>query len=330
MTKPLCESLVKERSKFSNTTSGWILASKGLIRNFVCVLSVVSELTPWIIQIFRSEFREAFSLFDKDGDGTITTKELGTVMRSLGQNPTEQELQDMIKEVDVDGTFSASLGAEKEQGSSQTWARTQTRPKLNSDPFIVELARSKKPQACYFFSDARENLFLIHVTQWDPCNVLLKLHELTPLNRLSKTPILSAVLQKDRPNCTKRKSWIIRAPENETAQHEFAELGWIWMTRCTRSFLKFKFRENDMSMRSKTEILSSPMGPGVTVGSLLHSLQAAVHLNFPSFWNWCANHLHRSRKKRLKRRSWKSALTISTKMALGQYLCTTWDRQCSK
>ena len=30
-----------------------------------------------------AEFKEAFSLFDKDGDGTITTKELGTVMRSL-------------------------------------------------------------------------------------------------------------------------------------------------------------------------------------------------------------------------------------------------------
>lgn len=52
------------------------------------------------------EFKEAFSLFDKDGDGTITTKELGTVMRALGQNPTERELTDMINEVDADGNGS--------------------------------------------------------------------------------------------------------------------------------------------------------------------------------------------------------------------------------
>ena len=50
-----------------------------------------------------AEFKEAFRVFDKDGDGTITTKELGTVMRSLGQNPTEDELQEMINEVDADG-----------------------------------------------------------------------------------------------------------------------------------------------------------------------------------------------------------------------------------
>ena len=30
---------------------------------------------------------EAFLIFDKNGDGTITTEELGSVMRSLGQNP---------------------------------------------------------------------------------------------------------------------------------------------------------------------------------------------------------------------------------------------------
>ena len=33
-------------------------------------------------------YREAFSVFDKDGDGTINSSELATVMRSLGQNPT--------------------------------------------------------------------------------------------------------------------------------------------------------------------------------------------------------------------------------------------------
>ena len=49
------------------------------------------------------EYKEAFSLFDKDGDGSISTRELGTAMRSLGGNPTEAEVYDMISEVDVDG-----------------------------------------------------------------------------------------------------------------------------------------------------------------------------------------------------------------------------------
>jgi calmodulin len=48
------------------------------------------------------EIKEAFNVFDKDNDGFITIKELGTVMRSLGHNPTEMELQDMIKLYDKD------------------------------------------------------------------------------------------------------------------------------------------------------------------------------------------------------------------------------------
>ena len=57
-----------------------------------------------LIYVVYVEFEEAFRLFDKDGDGKITAKELGIVMRGLDQNPTETELSDMINEVDTDGT----------------------------------------------------------------------------------------------------------------------------------------------------------------------------------------------------------------------------------
>eukprot|EP01135_Chromosphaera_perkinsii_P006024 Nk52_evm2s382 gene=Nk52_evmTU2s382 len=49
------------------------------------------------------ELRTAFQLFDKDGDGTISTREVGTVLNSLGQVHTASELQEMIDEADADG-----------------------------------------------------------------------------------------------------------------------------------------------------------------------------------------------------------------------------------
>ena len=52
-----------------------------------------------------AEFKKAFSPFDKDGQGkgALTSKELGVVMRSLGHDPTEAELQDLIGRFDADG-----------------------------------------------------------------------------------------------------------------------------------------------------------------------------------------------------------------------------------
>ena len=50
-----------------------------------------------------ADCKEAFSLFDKDGDGSISCDELRTVMTSLGENPTTMELEEMIQEVDSDG-----------------------------------------------------------------------------------------------------------------------------------------------------------------------------------------------------------------------------------
>ena len=50
-----------------------------------------------------ADFREAFSLFDFDENGSISAKELGEVLKALGQNPSMNELSDMINEVDQDG-----------------------------------------------------------------------------------------------------------------------------------------------------------------------------------------------------------------------------------
>ena len=54
-----------------------------------------------------SELREAFSLFDKDNDGSITSSELLTVMTSLRQQATEDEIKEMIHQVDIDGMTSS-------------------------------------------------------------------------------------------------------------------------------------------------------------------------------------------------------------------------------
>ena len=49
----------------------------------------------------KADYRDAFSLFDKDGDGTITAAELTKVMESLGKDATPMEIQDMIDNADV-------------------------------------------------------------------------------------------------------------------------------------------------------------------------------------------------------------------------------------
>ena len=46
--------------------------------------------------------KDIFSQFDRDGDGTLATKYVGTIMRSLGQSPTEAELHYIICKVDAD------------------------------------------------------------------------------------------------------------------------------------------------------------------------------------------------------------------------------------
>ena len=70
----------------------------------ISLAHIVLRTCVLLFAYFISELREAFILFDKDGGGSISSSELGTVMRSLGQNPTDDELREMIDDVDEDGT----------------------------------------------------------------------------------------------------------------------------------------------------------------------------------------------------------------------------------
>jgi calmodulin len=48
------------------------------------------------------EIREAFRVFDKNGDGYISAAELLHVMTNLGEKLTQDEIDEMIREADLD------------------------------------------------------------------------------------------------------------------------------------------------------------------------------------------------------------------------------------
>ena len=67
-----------------------------------------------LLSLSQSLLMDIFLLtcfIDKDGNATIATEELGTLMRSLGSNPTNAELADLINEVDFDGKGSIDFPA---------------------------------------------------------------------------------------------------------------------------------------------------------------------------------------------------------------------------
>ena len=57
-----------------------------------------------------ADFWEAFQIVDDDKNGEICVKELGVILQTLGQNPTKQELTDMIASVDKNGNGEIDFG----------------------------------------------------------------------------------------------------------------------------------------------------------------------------------------------------------------------------
>ncbi|MEQ2247427.1 hypothetical protein ILYODFUR_009298 [Ilyodon furcidens] len=80
-----------------------------------------TDARSFLTEEMISEFKAAFDMFDTDGGGDISTKELGTVMRMLGQNPSREELDAIIEEVDEDGYARVVLDQGAEQHEEVAW-----------------------------------------------------------------------------------------------------------------------------------------------------------------------------------------------------------------
>ncbi|KAJ2078298.1 myosin II light chain [Coemansia sp. RSA 988] len=60
-----------------------------------------TDATPTPEQL--NEFKEAFVLFDRRGNGEVPLPSVGTLLRALGQNPTEAEVQKITSDINPSG-----------------------------------------------------------------------------------------------------------------------------------------------------------------------------------------------------------------------------------
>jgi Ca2+-binding EF-hand superfamily protein len=56
-----------------------------------------------------NELREAFACFDKDDSGSISAKEMGTVMKAMNLKFSAERLSDIVAAADVNGIETRAL-----------------------------------------------------------------------------------------------------------------------------------------------------------------------------------------------------------------------------
>ena len=82
------------------TQDAFILLGDGSI-DFMEFLEVMAKKMGE--HTFEDDLRDAFQLFDRDSNGFISKRELTFVMTSLGEQMSDAAVENMIKEVDLDG-----------------------------------------------------------------------------------------------------------------------------------------------------------------------------------------------------------------------------------
>ena len=102
----------------------------------------------------EEEIRDAFRIFDKDGNGLISAHELRQIMMNLGEKVTDEELDEMMREADLNGDGQIDYEGEINQFKSAVVSLE----KKDSGPAHT------KPEEFEFHSENAEQMFFVHIT----------------------------------------------------------------------------------------------------------------------------------------------------------------------
>jgi Ca2+-binding EF-hand superfamily protein len=94
-----------------------------------------------------TNYKEAFSLFDKRGTGRVALESLGDLLRACGQNPTLAEIRDLEKQ--AGGDCERCFFTPMEKVYSLTAVQSTLTPSLRSltDPTVSAIQASPKNTA---------------------------------------------------------------------------------------------------------------------------------------------------------------------------------------
>ena len=100
------------------------------------MVPLTTEEEPQLTEEQIEELREAYTLFDESGDGKISVREMKVIMRSLGQNPRDVEIIQMMHDIDP-------IYAEKKETDFEGFLKLM-RKKLNEPEMDEEMFETFK------------------------------------------------------------------------------------------------------------------------------------------------------------------------------------------
>ena len=139
------------------------------------------------------EFHGVFQVFDIDGDETISVKELSQIMRTLGQNPTEEEIINMMAEADED---------ESGEIDFYEFCMLMGKRRLESeqDEELIEVFKQFDKDGDGFINAQDLKAIFVELGQdkisEDDCEFLIKLHDVDEDGLLDFNEFVSTIMAK--------------------------------------------------------------------------------------------------------------------------------------